>query len=318
MTLSLTAHQTRLLRLKAQRLHSTISASLVSPDQLLRDVIAVQAQNLSAALLSIRARSSGLTFATVEQALQQDHSIVWTWCMRGTLHLVRAQDARWLIPFLGPGFIAADGRRFQQLGWDENKARVGLRLLKNALVERGEMTRPEIVSLLEVNGLPYQGQATIHLIARAALEGILCMGADQKGKPTYVLYEQWVGVLQPLAPQDALAELALRYLEAYGPASPEDLASWSGLKISAAREAWQLIAQRRVEVEAAGRPAWMLKEHIHWLDELPEAGLSGYASSAPIVRLLPDFDTYLLGYASRELVVEADYARHIHPGGGLI
>ncbi len=318
MTISLSAHQTRMLRVKAQRLEPAQAASLTAPDLVLRDVFAVQAQDFPAALLSIRARSAGLTAVQVVQALQKDHTIAWTWCMRSTMHLINAQDARWLIPFLGPVFIAANGRRFRQLGWDEMQASTGLRLLKKALAEQGEMTRPEIASLLHENGLPHQGQATIHLISRAALEGILCMGANRQGKPTYVLYEDWIGGLQPLAPQDALAELASRYLGAYGPACPEDMASWTGLKLTKAREAWQLIEKRLVEVEAAGRPAWMLKEHFAWLDDLPEDNVSSPTGCATIVRLLSSFDTYLLGYTNRDLVVDGVYARHIHPGGGLI
>ncbi|MGW8252098.1 MAG: DNA glycosylase AlkZ-like family protein, partial [Anaerolineales bacterium] len=97
-----------------------------------------------------------------------------------------------------------------------------------------------------------------------------------------------------------------------------DLASWSGLKISAAREAWQLVEQHLVEVEVAGKPAWMLEQQLAWLDELlAESHPTPDISDTP-VSLLPKFDTYLLGYASREMVVEAEYARRIHPGGGLI
>jgi hypothetical protein len=54
----------------------------------------------------------------------------------------------------------------------------------------------------------------------------------------------------------------------------------------------------------------MLKEQLEWLDEFPP--------QAPIVRLLPAFDTYLLGYRSRDLVVSPEYARRINAGGGMI
>jgi hypothetical protein len=73
-----------------------------------------------------------LTAAEVENARQQDRTIVWTWCLRGTLHLVTAQDARWLLPLLGPSFIPAGRRRMRQLGWDDEKTATGLRILEQA------------------------------------------------------------------------------------------------------------------------------------------------------------------------------------------
>jgi hypothetical protein len=275
----------------------------------LQGIFAVQAQDLPAARLSLWARSAGLTASQVEQERQEKRSLVWTWSLRGTLHLVSAEDARWLIPLLGRTMIAADQRRFRQLGWDEGRAGRGLRLLQEALAESGGLTRPEIIRMLRENGLPSEGQAPIHLIGRAAFEGILCLGPDREKKPTYVPFESWIGAPQPLPSQEALAKLARRYLAAYAPARPEDLASWSGLKMSDARQAWQLIADQLVQVEAAGQTCWLLQSQLPWLDETP--------ASSPVVNLLPRFGTYLLGYAERDLAVDPAYARRIHPGGGM-
>jgi hypothetical protein len=340
--LKLNSHQTRRLRLRAQRLWPIDGPT--TPAQVLYEVCGVQAQDLPAGLLSIRARSRGLTALEVEQARQGEGmgegegeatddemgegegesvtrpyrpygpraSIAWVWCMRGTLHLVAAQDAAWLVPMLGPASIAGDRRRLRQLGWDEEKAAAGLRLVREALQESGGLTRAEIIHLLKEEGLPHEGQAPVHLLYRAALEGMLCAGPNRGKEPTYVLWEGWLGKPQPRPRQTALADLARRYLQAYAPAGPRDLASWSGLKLGEARQAWELNAEQLVEVEAAGEPAWLLKGQLAWLDEL-EAG-----EDTPLVRLLPRFDTYLLGYASRELAVNPAYARRIHPGGGII
>ena len=323
MGLKLTTHQTRLLRLKCQCLlfpeaDPSAKDRSASPEKVLGEVVAVQAQDLPAARLSIWARSAGLTAASVEQARQEQRSIVWTWSLRGTMHLISSQDAAWLIPFLGPQFIAASSKRLRQLGWDEPHADAGLKLLHSALIERGGLTRPEIISLLKDNNLPFEGQAPIHLIRKAALEGILCLGADQQSKPTYVHYETWLGRLQPLAPQEALVEIAVRYLKAFGPAPPEDLSTWSGLKVTQAREAWQLIAHRLVTVEQDGKAMWMLKDLLPLLDELLESLASRKNDYPPVVRLLPAYDTYLLGYTNRDVTVAAEFAKHIHPGGGII
>jgi hypothetical protein len=312
----LNAQQTRRLRLRAQRLLVDRAGGEVptAPAQTLGAVCGVQAQDLPAGLLSMRARSTGLTAFEIERARQEERTIAWTWCLRGTLHLVTAEDAGWLVPLLGPAFIAGDRRRFQQLGWDEAKAVKGLRLVREALQREGALTRAEIIRLLKENDLPCAGQAPVHLLYRAALEGMLCAGPNRGKEPTYVLWESWLGKPQPRPRQEALAELARRYLQAYAPAAPQDLASWSGLKPGEARQAWGLIAGELVEVEAAGEPAWLLKSQLPWLEETLAAG----SEATPQVSLLPRFDTYLLGYASRDLAVDPAYARRIHPGGGIL
>lgn len=310
--ISLSAQQTRLLRMKNQRIAPSVANQAFTPEQVLADVVAVQAQDLPAARLSIWARSMGLTAVKVEQARQENRSIVWTWCMRGTQHLVASQDAAWLIPFLSPQLINASLKRFRELGWDDRRANVGLNLLHRNLTERGGMTRPEIINLLKENCLPHEGQAPFHLIRRAALEGILCLGADRQAEPTYVAYETWLGSFNTRDTQDAMADIALRYLDAYGPATPEDLATWSGLKQSQAREAWLMIDERLVSVEAAGKPCSMLKDHLALLDD------PSFTTAPSQVQLLPAFDTYLLGYTNRVLIVAEEHARRIHPGGGLI
>jgi hypothetical protein len=317
--LNLNVEQTRRMRLKAQHMLAEEQATAKTPAQVLQAVCGVQAQDLAAAKLAIRARSTGLTEAQVEAARREEHNLAWTWCLRGTLHLVAAQDARWLVPFLGPASIAGDQRRLRQLGWDEVKIQTALDLLDQALSNPKGLTRSEIRQLLFENHLPYQGQATVHLIFQAALEGRLCAGADREGQTCYVRFSDWVGSLVPLPRQEGLARLAQRYLEAYAPAAPQDLASWSGLKIGEARQSFDLADQiaageedgsRLVAIQAAGSPAWVLEKQLTWLDQPGEP--------EPSLRLLPRFDTYLLGYATRSLSLDPAYARRIHPGGGII
>jgi hypothetical protein len=302
------AHQSRRARMQAQGLLSPGSG--LSTAQVLSRICGVQAQDLSAARLSIRARSTGLTALQVEKARQEERTIAWIWFIRGTLHLVTTEDARWLIPFLGPALIAGDRRRFEQLGWNDQLAESATHIIVEAMHKHNTLTRPEIIQLLEKNGFPSQGQAPVHLLYRAALQATLCYGPDRGKDNTYVLFDKWLGESQPLARKVALAKFARRYLGAYGPAGPEDFARWSGLKRSEARQAWQLIADEIVQIEAAGTPAWLLKTSLSKLDEAFD--------SAVQVRLLPRFDTYLLGYTDRNLVVDPSYARRIHPGGGII
>ena len=308
----LTETQIRFLRLRSQRLLAAKAPA--SPTGVLKDIFAVQAQDLPAARLSIQARSAGETALSVENARQEERSIVWIWALRGTLHLLTAKDCLWLIPFLGPDLILKDQRRLYQLGWDERKVSHALRLIESTIERQGGLTRQEIRQLLEDHHLPSEGQAPIHLLYRGAMECRLCPGPDRDGSLTYVGFEEWIGKPRVEDRPAALAQLARRYLKAYAPAGPADLAAWSGLKMEEARRAFQLVKDETVMVETKIEPAWLLKEQAVGLEDLPDDPLEGNLT----VRLLPRFDAYLLGYKSRDFCIDPKYARRIHPGGGMI
>ena len=311
MAISLSGDQVRLLRMRAQRLTPRPPGTVGGVAPIVKDLCGIQAQDARAATLGVRVRSAGLLAADVEYARVQERTIIRTWGQRGTLHLLATEDLGWLLPLFGPVFIAGDRRRREELGLDEDTCARAISVMRDVLASQGALTRAELVEQLAARSIRLAGQARPHLLYRAALEGIICLGPDRGAEPTYVLLSDQV---EPghatLSPEAALAELALRYLQAYGPATPEDLAAWSGMPISRIRPVWPRIADQLLEVEVAGSPAWMLKTYAAWLDEPP--------APAPIVRLLPGFDIYLLGYQNRDLAVPSQHTKRINAGGGMI
>jgi hypothetical protein len=277
----------------------------------------LQAQDTPASRLALRPRSSGLDEAAVRRACNQDRSVVRLWAMRGTLHLVAAEDAGWLVALLGPVFAAAGRRRRLQLGLDDAVCRRAMAALPDVLAG-GPLSRAELVGRLGAEGVRIdpRGQAPAHLVAFAALAGLLCRGPDLDGdEASYVLLEDWVGAGpraegRAMEPQDALAELARRYLGGHGPAAPEDLAAWSGLPAGRARRAFELVAGELREVELAGRRLWAPAG--------APATRARPGSGRPLVRLLGRFDDYLLGWRDRELILDPRFARRIQAGGGWI
>jgi len=270
----------------------------------------VQAQDADAAALSVRARRAGLVAADVERARVQERSIVRTWCMRGTLHLVAAEDLGWLLGLLGPVFVKSSQRRGAELGLDEDTGARAIRALRDVLGEHGPLTRDEIAERLTSRGISLIGQAKPHILRLAALQGTVCLGPNRGREPTYVLVADWVNPGPALSSEKAGAKLAHRYLSAYAPATPEDFAAWSGLTLNAARAAWQHISNRLTEVKTQRLPAWILKTQA--------ARLKEPVAAHPVVRLLPRYDTYLLGYRSRDLVVAAEHSKSVAPGGGVL
>ncbi|WP_431681561.1 winged helix DNA-binding domain-containing protein [Kitasatospora sp. KL5] len=255
----------------------------------------VQAQDAGAARLALRVRGV-VDPGEPGRALAAGETVVLA-LMRGTLHLVPAADARWLLGLFAERNLAAAARRRRELGLTEEVCERALELLPGLLdVPR---SRAELVRLLNEQGLGIdpEGQAPAHLIGFAAAQGVLCRGADVAPRqPGHV----------PLpaggpAPADPAAELAARYLAAFGPAGPADFAAWSGLPVRAAREA--VAASGAVEAgpglfAAAGA------------EELP--------AGPPVVRLLGAFDNYVLGYRDRDAVLRPEFARRINTGGGIV
>ncbi len=313
---SLTDHTIRLLRLRAQWLVSGAeSSSPVTVAEVVKAVGGIQAQDMQAAMLSVRVRSAGLTAGDVEQARLHERSVLRTWAMRGTLHLIATEDAPWLLALLGPIFAASDRRRRLQLGLDDEAAARGVQVIREALAKRGPLTRVELLQALTAQGIHEEGQGVIHLIALAALQGWICLGPDRGAKPTYVLLEDWVkGITRrsELSAEEAFNELARCHLAAFGPALPEDFAAWSGVPMRDVRAAWKRLGSRHelLEVDTANGPAWLLKSRANWL--------GGQDLASPSVRLLPAFDTFWMGYRRRDLLVAPQYARRINAGGGIL
>jgi hypothetical protein len=279
----------RVLRARSQRL---LDERLEDPAALVRELVGVQAQEPAAAAWSIGVRTRGVTAAAVERAIVEERSVVRVPAMRGTLHLVPAEDAAWIVELFAPAAMAASHRRLGQLGVPEADRPRAVEAIVAALGTHGPLTRAELMEHVAAVGVRTDGQAAAHLPQLAALQGLVCFGPPRAGKPTYALRDDWLGPNLPRLPRErALAELALRYVRAYGPAAPEDLAAWSGLPLRDARAAWP--------------------EPLPAVEAIP-------APDPPIVRLLPAFDTYLLGYRTRDLAVPRAGAREVWPGGGIV
>lgn len=262
-------------------------------------------------MLGMRARSAGLDAGKVNRALNSDRSIVRTWLMRGTLHVVAAEDVRWLLHLLGPVFARAGSTRHSQLGLDDDLKARGVAAIRKILTEAGPLTRYELVDRLRSHqvALDPKTQAPIHLVGLAALQGVLCLGPDRDdGESTYVLLDNWVPQARLPSREESLSELARRYFAAYGPATVEDLSAWSGLSMIDARSAVDGARVGLTEVIIERGPGFLLKGRLR---------LDARAQETD-VRLLPAFDTYLLGYRRRDLAVPQPLQRRLQRGGGWV
>ena len=271
-------------------------------------VVGVQAQDLAAAAVCIWARAPDLRIGDVLAAAGRDPSIVLTWSLRGTRHLHHAADLRWLVGLVGP-VLNRPGRRAAQLGTAGDAGDRAVATVRAALSE-GPLTRSEIKQRLAPLGIDVSGQAPIHVLQRAGIEGILVILPDPHGEERYLLTDDWVPAARAIDPDEAPAMLASRYLAAYGPATPEDFRAWSGLPSAAARQAWAAAAGEMAEIDGPAGRMWILEERRNAV--LAAAGRPG-----PL-RLTGGFDTLLGGYRDRSLHLGPEQAPMVNPGGGLV
>ena len=296
----LTDDQVRWARAGAQRLHRPEASAL----ELVRALLAVQAQDIGAAPLALRARSRGLTASAVERA-RTDRSIVRAWGPRGTLHLIAAEDVAWLVPLTGPNQVAGSLRRLAQEGVPGTVATL-VPLVERVLADQGPLTKAEFAERLgSTTTVLAKGQGLFHLLGLAAAHGKVVLGPDRGNKPTYVHAGDWLGVVAPVDRGSALAELVRRYLRAHAPAAPEDLVAWSGLSIRDIRAGWSAVADELVEVRHGPRTLWRPRRNHP-------------AGADVAVALLPAFDELLLGWRDRSLILEQAHTRAVLPGGGIL
>jgi hypothetical protein len=252
----------------------------------------LQAQTWRGATYAVRARSSATTLADVAHAQETDRSVIRGWFMRGTIQLVATEDAGPLLGLLGPKLINDTERRYGELGLPEHVRAQAADVLEEWLLAHGPGTRAELANVLVRAGLIAEpkGQAVYALIRHTGLLGRLCYGPGE----TWVAVRDWLG--KPLVLEGDPEALARRYLTAYGPATARDLATWSGLPVPLARRAVEAVATTSFDVGTS---------ELRAVEDLP---------GCQDVRMLGEFDAYLLGYQDRHVALP----KSIFPGGGML
>lgn len=294
----------------------------------LGDMGCAQAQLLPAAQLSLWTRVQGLEAVHVEAALDQ-RQMVKAACMRRTLFLVPSRDLA--------VYVRGTARRAEkEIRWARGKGlseRTIAAAIEAALDALDEpRTRPEIaervsktlgvrgrairaggwgrrsaVAAVSVGGLIYPVVDLLHL---TAARGVVCYGPPRGNEPTFIRADAWIPRWHDL-PDGQAEDLLLRsYLRAFGPATPADFSLWTGISLTEARLIWTRQESSFAAVRVEGREAAVLRED---LDALADAG-----SGPPTVRLLPYFDSYLLGHKERDHLASVQDRRKIYRPQGWI
>jgi hypothetical protein len=274
-------------RLAAQLL---VGPSAGGVGQVVERVLAVQAQDLRAARLAIRARTTGLTAADVDRELG-DRTLLVTWLNRGTLHLVRPQDYWWLQRLTTPQLATGNAKRLEQEGVSPGQADRAVAVIETAIAANGPMTRAQLRELVRAADVPVAGQALVHILFLSAIRGLTVRGPVVGSDQAFVLVRDWLDDPPKVTDRDtALAELARRFLAGHGPAVDRDLARWAGITLGDARR-----GLRGVNAELEELPGGLV-------DLAGRAGRAGPYGRRR-AKLLGGFDPLLHGWVDREPVL---------------
>jgi hypothetical protein len=290
------------LRAATQLIHRPTSAR--DPAEIARSIAGAQAQDVYAGPQTFRSRSRTLAAADITRARTEERSLLRTWVMRRTVHLIPTDDAGWWLPLFEPTFERWSRRRLTQLGMPPGNEEKALRVITGALADEGPLTRPELGRRVVDAGIKLNQQTRLHIIGLAVTSGIACLGPDRGSQTCLVRREDWLGKPPPFNRDKALSELARVYLRAFAPATDRDFAYWSGLPLRDVRAGLESIS-REIEEVRVGEEVMVAPRG--GLPRLPRAGQ---------VRMLGNFDTYLLGWKDRAFSVSGEHAIHVKEGGG--
>jgi hypothetical protein len=284
--------------------HQITQGNLELPSQVVSWFGAMQAQDYASVKWAVGLRCAHITDTLLEEEIAKQ-AIVRTWLMRGTLQIVAAPDIHWMLALLSPEIAAARARRYQQLELDDATLARSREILIRELEGGNRLTRKEVMSTLEQADISTRGQRGYHILGHAALEGVICFGPNQGKEQTFVLLREWVPSSQKMKSDEALAELARRYFQSHGPATLTDFVGWSGLKVTVARKALELVKDEFQQETIAGQTCW----------GIPHETIS--EASSPTIHLLPAFDEYFLGYQDRRAVLDPHYDKTVVSSNGM-
>ncbi|MDO5512063.1 winged helix DNA-binding domain-containing protein [Corynebacterium sp.] len=289
----------RARRIIAQGLHAPGRSAV----EVARWMLGVQGQKYADGVraLALRGpRDEAEVLASIEK-----QEIVRGWPMRGTLHFLPAEDARWMMRLCGPRVARAQMQRRPGLGITEAQVEAAREALHSTLRE-GPLTRPQVYEVFAAAGVDPTEQRGPHLVRAFGGEGDVVQGPRQGAVETFLHVDDLPVAQREVEGDEALAELGTRYAHSHGPVSVKDLVWWAGITVAQAKKAFSLAR----DVVEFGEGYWM-GEWQGGVDkhDLEEALAATYE--------LPAFDEILLGYGEKSYILPDELRPEVLTKNGL-
>jgi hypothetical protein len=245
--------------------------------EVVRGVCGIHAQVMGSAELQLAARVDGITQQDVRDALWERRVLVKTWTLRGTLHIHPADElGLWTAArraVVGEAdYITEDAELVPSVVAAIGDALAGARLSREQLVEA-------VVAQVGPGPREQLASGWGYYLGDAAVEGVLCFGPPAGAKVTFVHPTDWLGPQRAWEPPDALREVARRFAETYGPVGYRQFREWFSSRSFTPEDAKRLF------------------------DELDFPETEPVPPAERSVRLLPEYDVYVMGFREREQLV---------------
>jgi Winged helix DNA-binding domain len=246
----------------------------------------IQAQYAPSMYIGLWSRLAGFERGALTRALER-RTVVQATLMRSTIHLVSAGDY-W--PF------AAATREARWESWQRGyrrgpspQAALAAARRVDEMLASGPRTRAELLD--GIDGPRFYGAGTRLNLVRVPPSGTW----ERRRADLYGRAEDWIGPPPEVTEEEGVDLLLRRYLRAFGPASPADVASWAGMAITPVKAALERIELRQFRDESGGL-----------LVDVPRAPLPPADTPAP-ARYLPTWDSTLLVHCRRTQILPEEH-----------
>jgi hypothetical protein len=275
---------------------------LSAPDELVRWMGCMQAQDFAGAKWAIGNRIKGITEAEIDRQFNEG-KILRTHILRPTWHFVSPDDIGWILQLTAPKIKAFNKVLHHKLGIDKNILQRSKNIISKALTANKQLTREQLVLWLKKAKINTDDIRSNFLLMDAELDGIICSGGRRGKQFTYALLQERVPKTRHLSQEAAIAALTEKYFVSRGPATLQDFAWWSGLNLSLAKKGIEMNKQKLSHAVLNGQAYWFSAEMP--LHQKPQS----------TIHLLPAFDEYTVAYKDRSDVLNPAYRQQ--SGNGI-
>ena len=309
--------QVAALRLGRQHLIDRLAADRLL--DVVREHVGIQAQVMSLAELQLNARIDGLRPDDIRDALWTQRTLVKTWAMRGTLHLIASDDLASFVAAAPTRRVATTGAWLKYFEVTKEELDTIFRTV-DATLDRQPRTRAQLIeAVAAATGRPdlaaklQSGWGSF--LKPSAGRGTLVFGPDRGRNVTFVDPEDWLGKPVRAAgkrrpdPNEALGRLVERFLRLFPGADMPGIGRWWGSRYTM-RKAIEAAGLDLVAIDIEGTAGLALGSDIKHLSATkPFVG----------VRLLPGFDAYVNDLPRRvEALMPVDRHDAVHRVAGWV
>jgi hypothetical protein len=273
--------------------------------EVIDDILGLNAQGALNYQISLWNRVADLDRGFIPRALYEDRSLVRSWFMRDTVHIVPSSRFSMFRLALRSGLMGEWNRWTVKTGaketsesWEHLYKKVldalsGKPVTLNELLER-------------TGGSGTEAKRDLHrLIREMSLRGLLC-NADSLGpwyhntQHKFTRVDRWLPDVDygSATEEEAKADLATMYLRSYGPASVSDFAYWTGMRVREANPIFDGISGSLADVTVSGQ-----KRKLLLLEEDTQS-LLDTENEPNIARLLPKFDALIMGHRDKTRFID--------------